>query len=601
MPELEVRNGRLNFKIDDRKSPYYFTDADIDFSAAAEGSFDIWFMGEMARTDRMARGLGRVTAQGRLRDTGGEPKVSLDAQLERSALQELAQLAGFRDLPVHGVVRSRAEIAGPVSALQIKGQLDLTELHHWTQPPRAGAVSVSYAGSLALTTHTLRLETDAKQPLRVKLGLDRFLTQPQWSVEVEAKSLGLEPMGEWLRPPGADFNGMKLAGTVDGQLRAGHDAPTAGTATLTALDWTWGEGSRLQAAKLDAEWKDGAVRLAPAALELDGQPLQVDCDWKMVEPAWECRGSSRGHELQKLQRWMKALGLRAEWVEALKAGQVRGSLTVGQLGMDAPQWKGQLELRNAELAVPELAVPVKIPVTAVTWQQDRLVLPSLRASAGAVAWTGSYRYEPGTARPHRVVIDIDAVDMDAVEKVLGPAWKGAGFFSRALGMDEKKESEAAEIEVRAKRIGVAENVRATASREGEKITVTAVSGDWRGGKWNGAGTIRIGGEIDLSGKLAGAAFEGGTFESDWKLTGRARLTLAGKGRLTGGPAEWMAGAYRWESPKTLTLTGLEAQVGGKKVAGRVSGGADETQTVEFGEGLKLRVTAQPFAVTVEGR
>jgi hypothetical protein len=42
-------------------------------------------------------------------------------------------------------------------------------------------------------------------------------------------------------------------------------------------------------------------------------------------------------------------------------------------------------------------------------------------------------------------------------------------------------------------------------------------------------------------------------------------------------------------------------VGGKKSAGRVSAGADGAQTVEFGEGLKLRVTAQPFAVTVEGR
>jgi uncharacterized protein involved in outer membrane biogenesis len=94
MPELEVRRGRLNFKIEDRKSAYYFTDADIDFSSVGDGNFDIWFVGEMARTDRMARGLGRVTARGRLRDTGGEPKLNLDAQLERSALQELAQLVG---------------------------------------------------------------------------------------------------------------------------------------------------------------------------------------------------------------------------------------------------------------------------------------------------------------------------------------------------------------------------------------------------------------------------------------------------------------------------------------------------------------------------
>ena len=39
MPELEVRRGRLNFKIDDRKSAYYFTDADIDVSAVGGGNF----------------------------------------------------------------------------------------------------------------------------------------------------------------------------------------------------------------------------------------------------------------------------------------------------------------------------------------------------------------------------------------------------------------------------------------------------------------------------------------------------------------------------------------------------------------------------------
>ncbi len=601
MPELEVRRGRLNFKIDDRKSPYYFTDTDIDFSAVGEGNFDIWFVGEMARTDRMARGLGRVTSRGRLRDTGGEPKLDLDVQLERSALQELAQLAGIRDLGVHGVVKSRAAISGPVSALKIKGQLDLTELHHWTQPPRAAAVSVAYTGELGLGAQSLRLETDPKRPLRVRAALDKFLMQPQWSVEAEAQALGLNPMAEWLRPPGADFNGMKMAGTLDGQFRMSHDGPASGAATLTGLDWTWGEGSRLEGAKLEAEWKDGTVRLAPAGLELDGQGLQVDCEWKLGELAWECHGTSKGQDVKKLQRWMKALGLRAEWVEDLTAGALRGTLTVGQVAMDPLQWKGQLELRNAELGVPELPAPVKIAAATVVWQGERLLIPALRASVGGVNWAGAYRYELGAARPHRIVMDAEPLELDTLEKLLGPAWKGTGFLSRALGMGERKESGAAEIELRAKRVGLLENVRATVWREGEKVTLSALSGEWRGSRLTGAGVVRLGGDMDVSGKLTGLPFDGGLFESDWKLAGRGKVTLAGTGKLTGGPAEWLTGSYRWESPGRLALSGLEGQLDGKKAAGRVSGGAEGPQVLEFGDGLKLRVALKPFAVTVEGR
>ncbi|MBI2685569.1 MAG: AsmA family protein [Acidobacteria bacterium] len=595
MPELQVRRGRLNFKLEDRKSAYYFTDADIDFSSSGEGTFDIWFVGEMARTDRMARGLGRVTAQGRLRDTPSEPRVDLQVQLERSALQELAQLAGSPDLGVQGAVKSRAEISGPVSALQIKGQLDLTELHHWTQPPRAASVSVGYTGTLALGAQTLVLETDPKRPLRVNVKLERFLTQPAWRAEVAAKELSMAPMAEWLRPPGADFNGMKLAGWLDGGWVAESSAAATGSATLAALDWTWGEGSRLQADELKGEWRDGVLRLSPAKLELDGQPLQVECDYRLAELAWECRGASKEqHELKKLQRWMKALGLRAEWVEDFTAGQIRGALTVGQVGMEAPVWKGQLEVRSAELVVPELAVPVKVTAATVLWQQQRLTMPALRASVGGLAWSGSYRYEAGAVRPHRLSMDAEEVELEDLERVLGPLWRGTGFLSRALGMGgERRQSGAAEAEIRAHRVGVLENVRATVWREGEKVTLQAVTGEWRGAKVRASGVVRLGGDAEVAGRLTGLVWEGGVVESDWRVAGRGRLMVSGTARMTGGPADWLRGAYKWDSAGKLTVSEAEGQFEGRRVGGRVSG-----DVVEF-DGVKLRALARPFGVALE--
>jgi len=601
MPELEVRRGRLNFKIDDRKSAYYFTDADIDFSAVGDGNFDIWFVGEIARTDRMARGLGRVTARGRLRETEGEPRINLDARLERSALQELAQLLGPRDLGIHGVVQSRAEISGPVSGLEIKGQLELTELHHWTQPPRAAAVKVAYTGSLQLGAQKLRLESDAKQPLRVTVDLENYLTNPRWQVDIVAGQLGLDPMAEWLRPPGSDFNGMKLAGTLTGQVTISSGQPATGAASLTGLDWTWGDGNRLEAAELDGEWKDGVIRMAPAALELDGQPLQVDCGWTLGELSWQCRGSNKGHDIKKLQRWMKALGLRAEWVEDLTAGQIRGSLSVAQVGMEPLQWKGQLELRNAELPLPELAQPFKIAAATVVWQQERLVIPALRASSGPISWAGSYRYELGAVRPHRILMDTDTVELADLERLLGPLWRNRGFFSRAIGMDEKKQSGAAEIEWKAKRVGLLENVRATFFREGEKVTIPSITGQWQMGKLKAAGSLRIGGDIDVSGTIAALPWEGGVAESEWRLTGRIPLTIRGTAKLTGGPADGLSATYRWDTNGRVEIASADAAIDGRKIPARITGPADGPLLVEFPDALKIRVTGKPFAVAVEGR
>jgi hypothetical protein len=452
-----------------------------------------------------------------------------------------------------------------------------------------------------LSAQTLRVETDPKRPLRVKVALDQFLTQPRWRAEAAAEGLGLNPMAEWLRPPGSEFNGMKLAGTLDGQVVLTNDSKATGTAVLQALDWTWGEGNRLEAPQLEAEWKDGVIRLAPATLDLDGQALQGDCEWKLGELSWACRGSSKGHEVKRLQRWMKALGLRAEWVENLTAGQIRGSLDVAQVGMDTPQWKGQLELRNAELSVPELAAPVKISAASVVWQHERLVMPALKASAGGVAWTGSYRYEVDAPRPHRLLIDAGEVNIADVERLLGPVWRGSGFFSRAMSIGERKQSGAAEIEIRADRIGAVENLRVMLWRDGERLTVSALSGFWGDGHLKGAGILRLGGDADLAGTITGFSWEGGTVESDWRVTGKGPLMVQGTARLTGGLAEWISGNYKWESSGKVSITGAEGLIEGKKVLGNVTAQAGGAATVDFGTLLKMRFTGRPFAVSVEGR
>lgn len=611
LAELEVRGGRLNFKYEDTKSVYYFTNADIDFSASDAETFDIWFVGEPSRTDTLARGFGRVTARGRLRDIGAEPALDLDVQLDRSALQEIAVLIGGADLGVHGSVQSRARIGGPVSKLKIEGTLQLSELHHWSQPPRGGTLPVAYTGELRLPEQSLRLETDAKQPLQAGLRLDKYLSTAQWVVGVQAKALPIAGASEWLRPPGAAFNGMKLEGTIDGSFHVGHDVAATGEARVTALRWLWGEGNSIESEELTVSWKDGTTELRAAAAELDGQPLAAECARSGAALTWDCKATSRSIDVRKLRNWTQALGVKASWFDALSAGQLRGTVQVRQSGGDPLAWSGNVEIRSAEVAVPELDAPVKITSANATWDEGKLQAQNVRLTAAGTAWAGSYRFDGEGARPHRLVFDSDAVDLAVMEKTLRPMAKPqSGFLSRALGLGESAApagSGGVDFELRAKKAGGLENVRVAGIREGERVSITAWSGSWQESKWAGKGTLRwtaASPELDVTGAVRGLPWSGGVVESDFRLTGRpgAELHVDGKARgvglVLGEPVESLQGRYR----VTLGRRGATAafdQLEGAKLTGKpVARSAGPFVLVFEGEGreVRLRVSLQPFEI-----
>ncbi|MBM3756531.1 MAG: AsmA family protein [Acidobacteria bacterium] len=611
LAELEVRGGRLNFKFEDTKSVYYFTNADIDFSASDAETFDIWFVGEPSRTDTLARGFGRVTARGRLRDIGAEPALELDVRLDRSALQEIAMLIGGADLGVHGSLQSRARVAGPVSKLKIEGTLQLADLHHWSQPPRGGTLPVSYTGELRLPEQSLRLETDAKQPLQAELRLDKYLSTAQWVVGVEAKKLPIAGASEWLRPPGAAFNGMKLEGTIDGSFHVGHDVAATGEARVTALKWTWGDGNTLESEEVAVTWKDRMTELRAAQAELDGQPLAAECARNGAESSWDCKATSRAIDVRKLRNWTQALGVKASWFDSLGAGQLRGTVQVKQSGGDPLEWSGNVEIRNGEVAVPELDAPVKVAAASATWGEGKLQVQNAKLTAAGAAWSGSYRFDGDGVRPHRVVLEADAVEYDTMEKALRPMAKpSSGFLSRALGLGGTQApagSGGVDFELRAKKAGVLENVRLAGSRESERVSISAWSATWQESKWSGKGVLRWTAatpELDITGGVRGLAWSGGVVESDWRLTGRpgAELhidgTANGAGMVIGEPVESLQGRYRVTIGRRGATAAFDRLEGAKLTGKPVERSAGPFVLVFEGEGreVRLRVSLQPFEI-----
>src|SRR5437899_1221379 len=78
LPKIEVRDyGRINFRFGDTKSIYYIGNVELDAAARQDGSWDVRFQGEPARTDRAAPIFRQsLTARGRWR----QDRVNFDIE-----------------------------------------------------------------------------------------------------------------------------------------------------------------------------------------------------------------------------------------------------------------------------------------------------------------------------------------------------------------------------------------------------------------------------------------------------------------------------------------------------------------------------------------
>ena len=118
------------------------------------------------------------------------------------------------------------------------------------------------------------------------------------------------------------------------------------------------------------------------------------------------------------------------------AGSAAGSTgsAVGAPGSISAGWTGRLEIQDAEIPLPGLADPVLLVSAHAQIDGARVVLDQIEASAGKVAFSGEYRYEPGAARPHRLRLRIEELDAADLEAELMPTLRrDPGLLARALG------------------------------------------------------------------------------------------------------------------------------------------------------------------------
>jgi AsmA family len=447
VPDIQIRGGRINFKFGDTKSVFYISDADVDVYPNENGQVVIRFSGAPARTDQASQSFGELTARGLLQSgPNGESQLSMGVHLDRTAISELTRLFHGSDLGVHGYVFADAKLDGPLSKIDITGDLNISDVHRWDLMPAPGeGWTLNYRGLLNLTGHHLELATLAAtpaqpDPVSVEFRLDDYLAAPKWSGNLQFRDLPAASLVETARHFGAPFPpGVQVEGQVEGGIGYSSQSGVEGQLSLAsvAVKFPQGGSAQVNSLQLDSaqvQISDGKVLLAPSDVELeDGQSAQIEGEYALDNSHAAFRMTTRQLSVSGTHLLNAA---PIPLLEQLHQGSWKGWVSYEKTAEDPGVWSGQYDLQNAVIDIPGLALPVRLISASAQMNESGLQLTRMRGRAGMLKFEGDYRYDASAARPHRLRLTIQELQLADLEGLMLPALsRDEGFLARAFRRD----------------------------------------------------------------------------------------------------------------------------------------------------------------------
>lgn len=424
-PEIQVSDGRINFKLGDLKSAFYLTDTDLTVSPGHDG-FRIDFSGAPARTDRSGGGYGLFTGRGRWADG----RLDMDVELEPSPIEDFLTLARGHSLGLHGTIASRAKMSGPVSDLSLTGTIDVEDVHRWDlMEAHGGKLTFKYRGKFDLAAQRFHLSADPADnrgtPVSLRLAVSRILSRPDWRVEAIMDKMPAASLLTAARNIGTPLpTGLTVDGDVGGTLAYSEGFGVQGQVRIENAALTLQDGSKFRMPQASVMVDGDELRLLPAELEGKGHTAQLQGTYAPFRQAVSAKLVAQGMRLADLRR----MGIRLPVAERFESGAWSGSVSYS-----SKAWDAKVRLKDATTRVPGLAAPVTLADADVEIVGDRLAVNRARLRMGETEAFGSYVYEPKAARPHRFDLTVPTADIAQVEQLLLPTLQRSGsFFVRTL-------------------------------------------------------------------------------------------------------------------------------------------------------------------------
>jgi len=437
VPDIQIRGGRIDFKFGDTKSVFYISNADVDVYPNENGEVVIRFSGAPARTDQGSQNFGELTARGLLQAGGnGENRLNMGVHLDRTAISELTRLFHGSDIGIHGYVFADAKLDGPLSKLDITGDLNISDVHRWDLMPAPGeGWTLNYRGLLNLSGHHLELATLAAtpgqpDPVSVEFHLDDYLAAPKWSGNLQFRDLPAASLVETARHFGAPFPpGVQVEGKVQGGIGYSSQSGAEGQLTLANAAVKFPEGGSAQFDSAQIQISNGMVVLAPADIEIeDGQAAQIDGEYSLDNSHAAFRISTR--ELAAgAAHLLDAAPIPL--IEQLRQGSWKGWISYEKTAENPGVWSGQYDLQNAIIDIPGLALPVRLASATVQMDGDGIQVTRMRGRTGTVRFEGDYRYDASAAHPDRLRLTVPQLQLADIEAMMLPALRrNEGFLAR---------------------------------------------------------------------------------------------------------------------------------------------------------------------------
>jgi hypothetical protein len=629
VPAIHVRNSRIHFKFGDTKNVFYLTETDLDLSPTVTGDWKIACAARPARSDRPAQGLGSFTLKGRwYRDVN---RVDMNLEIDHTGLGEVTALLSGQDAGVHGTLSSRVHLAGPLNNLGITGRVDISDVHRWDMlPTNSQGWPLYLSGRLDLVKQQLELHSstpgNAPLPISVHFRATDYLSQPHWAVSLNWNHFPVAPILEFARHMGAQMPPkLQLAGTMDGAIGySGHGSLQGGVAFHDAA-LTIPDSPPVRFEQANLIFGQGHAHLSPALVRGgDNDQARIEADYAFEEDTLALEISTDGMKVQSLRAQASLASVPC--LEQLTAGTWSGDLRY-QRDAKKAGWSGRMTLADAQIVVPGLADPIQLAAARAQLDGARLVMDHIEAQAGKLPFTGEYRYEPGTARPHRVRLHAEAWDAADLEAELMPTLRrSTSIISRALGrpmvtdwLRERSLDGTVQIDDLLLAGAHLEGLHTRVLWDVARVQLDGLQTKIEGAAIAGKLDINLRGSrpnYKLTGKVKGIPWQAGKLDLDTSLdtfgTGVQLLTnLSAEGTFNGtnfdlgglAPLRTAGGTYNltwWQSGPRLRLTALNLRTDEDTYTGRGATQEDGRLVVLLTSGAKeMRMTGTLAKLKIE--
>lgn len=436
VPEIILRQSRINFRTGATKSVYYLNAVDLDLRPPSRPGEELQWRYEAspARTDRAEQGFGRFRGSGRWIPGPAGGRFAVDVDLERSAVSELLVLLTGRDLGLQGRFVARAFLDGPFDGLELRGTLEMQDLDRQTFFDfRSASIQLPFQGKLDLDRQTLSLASAPPPrgrqalPLGIRLEGRRLLTAPGWEAELVFEQIPAEGLLDLSRRLGmSPPPGLLIEGPVSGSASFATGQPPRGQLQAPAVQLKFDGGPAVEAADASLRLDGGLLVLESARITTPARSqaqVSGSWDWAAGRLAFDVR--TQGMEIAELNGALAALAPLhgVPFLEHCAAGQWRGRLAMTREspqegGAAAPVWSGQASITNARCAIPWLPAPVFLREAVFEPAGPAWRLRQARISLGSALVQASVRFEPSAKQPLSLSLVADALSGADLESVL---------------------------------------------------------------------------------------------------------------------------------------------------------------------------------------